>query len=81
LRIIKDYDMYVERNLRRDYSPSDMGISEAKAMRIKIRRAWANTDSEFKSKFDFYWKTLILCVLFYLVTIIVLPYLNMKSVK
>ena len=27
LRIIKDYDMYVERNLKRDYTPSDLGIS------------------------------------------------------
>ena len=38
LRIVKDYDMYVERNLKRDYTPSDLGISHFKALRIKMRR-------------------------------------------
>ena len=41
LRIIKDYDMYVERNLKRDYTPSDLGISQTKAFRVKCKRICA----------------------------------------
>lgn len=62
--------MYVERNLRRDYTPSELGISQAKALRIKLRRAWATTDQHFKSKLDFYWKILIVAVVFYALTIL-----------
>ena len=37
LRIIKDYDMYVERSLQRGYKREDIGISAAKAFRIKLK--------------------------------------------
>ena len=37
LRIIKDYDMYVERSLQRGYKRQDIGISAAKAFRIKLK--------------------------------------------
>jgi len=47
LRIVKDYDMYVERNLKRDYTPSDLGISQFKALRIKMRRQYAKMQSPF----------------------------------
>jgi choline-phosphate cytidylyltransferase len=37
MRIIKDYDMYVERSLERGYKREDIGISASKALRIKLR--------------------------------------------
>jgi len=37
LRIIKDYDMYLGRLMERDYKAKDIGISETKAFRIKIK--------------------------------------------
>jgi len=37
LRIIKDYDMYIGRLMERDYKAKDIGISETKAFRIKIK--------------------------------------------
>lgn len=36
LRIIKDYDMYVERSLDRGFKRQDIGISAIKAFRIKL---------------------------------------------
>ena len=38
LRIIKDYDMYIGRLMERDYKAKDIGISETKAFRIKIKQ-------------------------------------------
>ena len=46
LRIIKDYDMYVERSIQRGYKLDDIGISQSKAFRIKIK----NKIREFKQK-------------------------------
>ena len=37
LRIIKDYDMYVWRSLKRGYNSKDLGISAFKAQRIKLK--------------------------------------------
>ncbi len=37
LRIIKDYDMYAWRSLKRGYSRKDLGISAFKAQRIKLK--------------------------------------------
>jgi choline-phosphate cytidylyltransferase len=37
LRIIKDYDMYVWRSLKRGYSHKDLGISAFKESRIKFK--------------------------------------------
>ena len=37
LRIIKDYDMYVERSLQRGYNRKEIGISAMKAYRIKLK--------------------------------------------
>jgi len=81
LRIIKDYDMYVERNLKRDYTPSDLGISQTKALRIKCRRAWAKSDAVFKSKMDFFTKALAFAMAFYLVVEKAIPYLGIEQVK
>jgi choline-phosphate cytidylyltransferase len=47
LRIIKDYDMYVERSLQRGYKNEDIGISATKAFRIKL----SQKINEFKQKF------------------------------
>jgi choline-phosphate cytidylyltransferase len=46
LRIIKDYDMYVERSLSRGYKNEDIGISNLKAFRIKL----ASKIKEYKEK-------------------------------
>ena len=37
LRIIKDYDMYIERSLLRGYDRKDIGISSIKAFRVKLK--------------------------------------------
>ena len=34
LRIIKDYDMYVDRSMKRGYDRKEIGISATKALRI-----------------------------------------------
>jgi choline-phosphate cytidylyltransferase len=36
LRIIKDYDLYVERSIQRGYKLEDIGISASKAFRIRF---------------------------------------------
>jgi choline-phosphate cytidylyltransferase len=46
LRIIKDYDMYVWRSLKRGYNSKDLGISSFKAQRIKLK----NQYMEFREK-------------------------------
>lgn len=48
LRIIKDYDMYVWRSLKRGYNRKDLGISAFKAQRIKIK----NRYQEFKESLE-----------------------------
>jgi choline-phosphate cytidylyltransferase len=40
LRIIKDYDMYVWRSLKRGYTAKDVGISAFKAQRMKIKESY-----------------------------------------
>ena len=37
MRIIKEYDMYVKRSMERGYSRRDIGISQSKMMRIKLK--------------------------------------------
>ena len=37
LRIIKDYDMYIERSLQRGYKRKDIGISKTKELRVKFK--------------------------------------------
>ena len=48
LRIIKDYDMYVWRSLKRGYNSKDLGISAFKAQRIKLK----NQDMEFRESLE-----------------------------
>ena len=37
MRIIKDYDMYIERSMERGYNRKDIGISASKAFRVKLK--------------------------------------------
>lgn len=48
LRIIKDYDMYVWRSLKRGYNRKDLGISAFKEQRIKFKEQY----KEFKDSLD-----------------------------
>lgn len=48
LRIIKDYDMYVTRSIERGYKPNEIGISQTKAFRLKIK----NQISKFRKSFS-----------------------------
>ena len=47
LRIIKDYDMYIERSLLRGYDRKDIGISSIKAFRVKLK----STINKFRDQF------------------------------
>ena len=48
LRILKDYDHYIWRNLERGYTPNDLGISDFKLLRLKTK----NRFQKFKENFD-----------------------------
>ena len=50
LRIIKDYDMYIKRSLKRGYSTKDLGISAFKAFRIKLKDGYKNFKDSFEKE-------------------------------
>lgn len=50
LRIIKDYDMYVERSIVRGYNRKDIGISAAKAFRIQFKQKVNQLKEKFRAK-------------------------------
>ena len=50
LRIIKDYDMYIWRSLKRGYSSKDLGISTFKAQRVKLKEAYKEFKGSFKKE-------------------------------
>jgi choline-phosphate cytidylyltransferase len=49
LRIIKDYDMYIERSLARGYKREDIGISRTKELRIKFKSNMKEIKNSFKA--------------------------------
>lgn len=52
LRIIKDYDMYIERSLKRGYKRQEIGISKTKELRVKFKQNIRNIKDQFKSQFQ-----------------------------
>ena len=48
IRILKDYETYIQRNLERGYKPAELGISDFKLQRLKIKQ----TFEKFKHNFD-----------------------------
>ena len=48
LRIIKDYDMYIERSLKRGYKREDIGISKTKELRVKFKQNMREIKDQFK---------------------------------
>lgn len=49
LRIIKDYDMYIERSLKRGYKREDIGISRTKELRVKFKSNLKEIKDSFKA--------------------------------
>lgn len=49
LRIIKDYDMYIERSLKRGYKRQEIGISKTKEFRVKFKQNIRNIKNQFKN--------------------------------
>lgn len=49
LRIIKDYDMYIERSLKRGYKREDIGISRTKELRVKFKSNLKDIKDSFKA--------------------------------
>lgn len=50
LRIIKDYDMYVWRSLKRGYSRKDLGISAFKEYRLKFKEQYKDFKDSLKKE-------------------------------
>lgn len=48
LRIIKDYDMYIERSLKRGYKREDIGISKTKELRVKFKQNMREIKDQFR---------------------------------
>ncbi|XP_055869153.1 choline-phosphate cytidylyltransferase B-like isoform X2 [Biomphalaria glabrata] len=49
-RIIKDYDVYIRRNLARGYSHKDLNVSYMKAKRLKLKDNYEKLESRIKDK-------------------------------
>lgn len=52
MRIVKDYDKYVRRNLSRGYSRHDMNVGLIKAQQIKIAQKWDQYVNKWKNVSD-----------------------------
>ena len=46
VRVLKDYDEYIWRNLQKKYTPEALGISEHYAMYIKLKKLYSDTKSK-----------------------------------
>ena len=42
VRVLKDYDEYVWRNLTKKYTPEELGVSKEYAMYLKLKRSYKN---------------------------------------
>ncbi len=42
VRVLKDYDEYVWRNLAKKYTPEELGISHEYALYVKLKRSYKN---------------------------------------
>ncbi|KAH9498532.1 Choline-phosphate cytidylyltransferase A [Bulinus truncatus] len=49
-RIIKDYDVYIRRNLARGYSHKDLNVSYMKAKRLKLKDNYEKLENKIKDK-------------------------------
>ncbi|XP_059145742.1 choline-phosphate cytidylyltransferase B-like isoform X2 [Physella acuta] len=49
-RIIKDYDLYIRRNLARGYSHKDLNVSYMKAKRLKLKDNYEKLENKLKDK-------------------------------
>ena len=52
LRILKDYDNYVWRNLQRGYTPKEMNISSLHATTMKLKNKVKTTVKKISTKFN-----------------------------
>jgi choline-phosphate cytidylyltransferase len=51
MRILKDYEEYILRNLKKGYKPQDMNISSFKATRVKLSKTIKEKYDNVKKKF------------------------------
>jgi len=52
LRIIKDYDMYIERLSERGYKREEIGISATKALRMQFKKQFNTTCENLKLRMN-----------------------------
>lgn len=52
LRIIRDYEMYMLRSLHRGYGAKDLGVSDFKVQRLKIKESVSKFVTKYETKFE-----------------------------
>lgn len=46
VRVLRDYDDYIWRNLKKNYKPEELGISEEYAIWLKMRKTYKNLEKK-----------------------------------